>query len=106
METPYLHCALYFAINPARRVNSKYPGKVPACGTISLVKRSTQPVIIVFPREPSFARAIGQIQVRRQTAGTCGPDAPLNQQKYSPASEGERLMGEKRMKTAVARVFQ
>jgi hypothetical protein len=84
------YCALYFAINPARRTNSKYPGKVPAGGTISLVKRSTEPVITGFPREPSFTTGISQIPIRRHTAGTCGPDAPLSQQKYFPASGGER----------------
>src|ERR1700730_2423305 len=85
------YCALYFAIDPARRTNSKYSGKVPAGGTISLVKRSTGPVITGFPCEPSFTTGISQIPLRRQTAGTCGPDAPLSQQKYSPASGGERL---------------
>jgi hypothetical protein len=84
-----LYCALYFAINPARRINSKYPAKVPGGGTISLIERSTTPVITGFPREPSFTTGITQIPMRRQTAGTCGPDAPLSQQKYFPASGGE-----------------
>jgi hypothetical protein len=60
--------ARYFAIDPARWINSKYPGKVPACGTISLIERSTTPVITGFPREPSVTTGSNQIPVRRQTA--------------------------------------
>jgi hypothetical protein len=86
----HLFTARYVAINSGRRINTKYPGKVPAYGTISLIKRSTEPVITGFPREPSFTTGISQIPIGRQTAGICGRDAPLSQQKYSPASGGER----------------
>jgi hypothetical protein len=51
-----LYCALYVAINPARRINSKYPGRNhPARQAFD----ST--VITGFLRVPSFTTGISQI---------------------------------------------
>jgi hypothetical protein len=67
---------------------------------MSLVKRSTEPVVTVFRREPSLIRGTSQISLRRHTAGTCGLDVPLL------GIVGGTLMGAKRMKSAAARELQ
>src|ERR1700720_3005419 len=103
MKTPFL---LRVILRDPSGAADKFQmsGKVPACGTIPLIKRLVEPVITGFPREPSVTRGVGQIPIR-QTEGICGPHAPRNQRKYSPAW-GELSMREKRMKMAVARVLQ
>ena len=67
---------------------------------MSLIKRSTVPVVTVFRREPSLIRGASQISGRRHTTGTCGLDVPLL------GIVGGTLMGAKRMKSAAARELQ
>jgi hypothetical protein len=56
METPFIVGYISRSILRGGQIP-----KVPAGGTIWLVKRSTKPVITGFPRVPSFTTGISQI---------------------------------------------
>ena len=90
METPFLLCVI-FRDQSCQTDKFQMSGKVPAYGTISLIKRLVEPDIIGFPREPSVTKGVGQIPIR-QTESICGPHAPLIN-KNTPRHRGNRQWG-------------
>jgi hypothetical protein len=63
--------------------------KVPAGGTISLIKRLSEPLITLFLREPSFTTGISQIPMP-EDRGHMRPRCAAYDQKYFLVSGSKR----------------